>query len=332
MGKNTEIAWATHTFSPFWGCSKVSEACHFCYAETWAKRTGFKIWGQDTPRRFFGEKHWSQPLRWNKAANKLGVMHSVFCGSMCDIFEDRMDLDEHRIRVFRMVPETPNLLWLFLTKRPLKAVQMLPREWQGNGKWPRNVMVGTTIENQKRLDERMPIIELLHRQYPGVQVFASCEPLLSSLSWTRPENRYSPEPLNRNAWLAYLDWVVGGGESGHNARPYHPDWARKLRDDCANRDDMCRPWPLPFLWKQNGQWRPRQPGDPDNGTMIRLTSRGNNGTDLQHASDGGDVWMQKFTDKKKAGRLIDGREHLQFPRLSYGPQLPEVAIEQPSLS
>lgn len=291
MGKTTEIAWCDSTFNPWWGCAKVSEGCQRCYAEKWDFRCGGGHWGPESPRRLFGDKHWREPLAWNAEAEKSGVMRSVFCGSMCDILEDRPDVYASRYRAFELVESTPNLLWLFLTKRPENGLELYPLRWRE--KWPRNVMFGVTIENQRRLDERMPIVADFQRHFPSSSIFASCEPLLSVLDWSRPENRGSG--INRNHYLQYLDWVVGGGESGGvEATPCRPEWARKLRDDCRDRDDMGRPWPLPFLWKQNGEWG----WDDEIGPV--------------------------YVGKKKAGRLIDGVEWNQFPRLSFGPQLPEV--------
>ncbi len=268
MGQQTEILWADSTWNPWWGCTKISEGCAHCYADSFSHRLGLKIWGQDADRRFFGDKHWAELIKWDTAAKKAGVMRSVFCGSMCDIFEDRPDLVDPRMTVLDFADPLENLLFLFLTKRPQNAIAMLPKRWAKQ--WPRNVMIGTTIENQPRLIERMEAIKRLRQEFPGISVFASCEPLLSGLDWKDGYNSY----------LELLDWVVAGGESGAGARPCHPNWARKLRDDCADRTDMCRPWPLPFLWKQWGGLHP-----------------------------------------KSNGRLIDGKEHAQFPRLSYGPQL-----------
>jgi hypothetical protein len=88
MGKDSKIAWTHNTFNPWWGCVRVSEACRNCYAETWAKRTGFKVWGPTGARRFFGDKHWNQPMKWNRDAEKEGVRTRVFCASMCDVFEE----------------------------------------------------------------------------------------------------------------------------------------------------------------------------------------------------------------------------------------------------
>ena len=42
-----------------------------------------------------------------------------------------------------------------------------------------------------------------------------------------------------------VDWVVCGGESGPNARPMHPDWARSVRDQCIAAG-------VPFFMKQMG--------------------------------------------------------------------------------
>jgi protein gp37 len=330
MGQTTEILWADHTFNPWWGCHKISEGCAHCYADTFSKRVGFKIWGQDADRRMFTDDHFKDPIKWNKAAEKAGVMRSVFCGSMCDIFEDRMDLDTPRMRVFRMVPETPNLLWLFLTKRPEKALQLLPSAWVGN--WPRNVKVGVTIENQARLDERMEVVRSLHRRFPGISVFASCEPLLSPLDWQEPEWRKMGPNVNPNGYLQYLDWVVAGGESGPGARPCHPDWARKLRDDCANRDDMCRPWPLPFLWKQWGdlipvEWHGRGQWVGQNGISYSV------GPDPKHFELPDGHHINAFrVGKVSAGRLIDGKEHAQFPRLTYGVQLAALTAKESTLN
>src|SRR5262245_3785110 len=88
MGKKTEISWVTSTWSPWWGCVKVSPGCHFCYADTLSKRWGFDIWGPPatTSRRMFSDKHWHQPEVWNRQAMKEQERRSVF-PSMCDPFE-----------------------------------------------------------------------------------------------------------------------------------------------------------------------------------------------------------------------------------------------------
>jgi hypothetical protein len=83
---------------------EVSPACDLCYAREFAVgRFGFDVWGKDKPRKFFGDKHWNEPQRWDKAAAKLGERHRVFCSSMADVFEDRRDLDASRERLWGLV-------------------------------------------------------------------------------------------------------------------------------------------------------------------------------------------------------------------------------------
>ncbi len=117
MAKNSQIEWTHHTFNPWWGCTKVSSACDNCYAELWAKRMGHQLWGTAAPRRFFGDKHWQEPLMWNEEAGLASRRERVFCASMADVFE-RSDLDAQRARLWQLIQSTPNLDWLLLTKRP----------------------------------------------------------------------------------------------------------------------------------------------------------------------------------------------------------------------
>jgi hypothetical protein len=66
MGENTKIAWTDASWNPWWGCEKVSPGCAHCYAETFSKRTGNDIWGKDHAFRFFGDKHWAEPEKWDR--------------------------------------------------------------------------------------------------------------------------------------------------------------------------------------------------------------------------------------------------------------------------
>jgi protein gp37 len=142
MGKNSKIEWCHHTFNTWWGCEKVSPACKNCYADGFAKRVGWHVWGENAPRRFFGDGHWRQPLLWNEEARKAGERARVFCASMADVFEERPDLDASRERLWELISKTPFLDWLLLTKRPHAVDRAVP--WTTN--WPDNVWLGTTVE------------------------------------------------------------------------------------------------------------------------------------------------------------------------------------------
>ncbi len=230
MAKNSRIEWTKHTFNPWWGCVKVSPACKHCYAESWAKRVGSAVWGVNAERRFFGEKHWAEPLQWNAAALAVGERDRVFCASMADVFEDRADLAWWRERLWHLIGQTPSLDWLLLTKRPELVGSMVP--WSGD--WPANVWIGTTVEDQQRADERLPHLAKL----PAAVRFISAEPLLG--------------PLSISEWLdVSLDWVITGGESGPKARPSSPTWFRDLLNQCMATD-------VAFHFKQWGDWAPGQ--------------------------------------------------------------------------
>lgn len=228
MGANTKIEWATHTFNPWWGCTKVSEACKHCYAESWAKRVGKQVWGPKAERRFFGDAHWNNPKKWNKAAEVSANRPRVFCASMADVFEPREELRPWRERLFDLIEDTPNLDWLLLTKRPERVTEFA--RWTDD--WPDNVWLGTTVELQTRADELLPHLA----KVPAKVRFISAEPLLG--------------PLEIDHWLASsIDWVITGGESGPKARPASPNWFRSLHSQCmANQ--------VAFHFKQWGDWAP----------------------------------------------------------------------------
>jgi protein gp37 len=179
---------AGYTFNPWWGCIRVSPGCEHCYAESQAKRYGHDIWGpaSTTPRRFFGDKHWSEPLKWNRDALALGMRLKVFCASFADVFEDNDSLIPHRERLWEVIAETPQLDWLVLTKRPENIHEMMPDRF-----WP-NVWLGTSAENQHYYNTRVPILIENTRRVPVL--FVSAEPLLGPIDlskWLSPP-RYDP--------------------------------------------------------------------------------------------------------------------------------------------
>lgn len=269
MAKNSRIEWTTHTFNPWWGCVKVSPACKHCYAESWSKRVGANVWGINVDRRFFGDKHWSEPLRWNAQASGPERTR-VFCASMADVFEDRRDLDIHRERLWELIEATPNLDWLLLTKRIEVVSDLAP--WKSH--WPKNVWLGTTVEDQERAEERLPILNSI----PAAVRFISAEPLLG--------------PLDINSWLSDgLDWVITGGESGPKARPSSPSWFRDLLNQCMASD-------VAFHFKQWGDWAP--------GQGIALAKA------RAAVADDGTTMLR--IGKKAAGRELDGEVWDGLPR------------------
>lgn len=245
MAKNSHIEWTHHTFNPWWGCTRVSAACKNCYAERWAKRVGANVWGARMPRRFFGDRHWNDPLKWNREAEMNGHRRRVFCASMADVFEQRRDLQVWRERLWKLIEETPWLDWLLLTKRPEKVSNLVP--W--NGTWPSNVWIGTTVESKRWIERRIrALVEL-----PVSIKFLSCEPLL--------------DLIDLQPWMHEIDWVIAGGESGPHSRPMNPIWIRALRDQCTESR-------VAFHFKQWGNWKPVS-SDDDIGNRRTIVLRGN---------------------------------------------------------
>lgn len=213
MGENSKIGWTRHTFNPWWGCQRVSPGCLNCYAAELDDRfNSGRHWGPDAPRKQMKDAYWRAPYRWNKEAAAAGERHRVFTASMADVFEDRADLVETRKKLFGLIHQTPNLDWLLLTKRPANMRRLgADLEIDCGGRWPSNVWAGTTVESQA----------YQHRVYDLQEIdaavrFVSVEPMLGPVKFVT---------LNK------IDWVIIGGESGRNARPFHVEAARALVQD-----------------------------------------------------------------------------------------------------
>lgn len=314
MGANSEISWTDNTFSPWWGCQKVSEGCKNCYAETLDNRYNNTDphWGPNSPRKPISENYWKQPLKWNSIAEKAGIKTKVFCASMADVFEDNAStvIIEGRMRLFDLIEETPNLIWQLLTKRPEKIMVFVPEHWR-NG-FPDNVWMGTSVENQNTADVRIP--HLL--KVPANVRFLSCEPLLGEVDLTSDEIirrilLYKPCFANSKG----IDWVIAGGESGHHARPVHPDWIRSLRDQCKEAG-------VAFFFKQWGEYKPYQTQPFGEGIPLNVFGkptkiyRDNYFIDLpgnMPAIEALKNFVSFKVGKKAAGSLLDGAEYKAFP-------------------
>lgn len=253
MGENSKIAWTDHTFNPWWGCAKVSDGCKNCYAESFDKRlagnTYVTHWGIDAPRRFFGEKHWNKPLLWNEKAEKEEQRMRVFCASMADVFEINHNPEINRQMnnarsklFFDIIPNTPCLDWLILTKRP-ENIFSLGTDAAGCifdlylADYP-NVWLGATMAKQQ---DEWVIGQLA--QTPAKVMFLSLEPMLEPIDLIAKDYQSSAIYPYKND--KKIDWVIVGGESGSGCRPFEWDWARSIRDQCADAG-------VPFFMKQGG--------------------------------------------------------------------------------
>ena len=218
MADKSAIEWTDATWNPVTGCTKVSPGCAHCYAETITlrfKRGGPFLPGKTTiklhPDRLAGPSKWRAPRR-------------VFVNSMSDLFHEEVPFEFIK-QVFQVMEENERHIYQILTKRPERMLEYVA--WTKYERWPEQVWAGVSVENQYWADRRIPILV----QIPAKVRFLSVEPLLKQVE-LRP-------------YLKGIQWVIVGGESGPRARPMHPDWALRVRDDCLRVG-------VPFFFKQWG--------------------------------------------------------------------------------
>jgi len=226
MAENSKIEWTHHTANLWWGCTNVHEGCDNCYAEKLAHRYGTQ-WGNNAPRKKI-KTALTQLLGMQAKAAATGEIHRVFVGSMMDIFEKPQVMVDHngvvldhntgdlRAQFFNeIVPNSPNLQFLLLTKRPSNINKYIPETWKEGP--PKNVMFGASVVNEKTAAD-------VHRQMEKVngRKFYSVEPQLEFIDFSK------------GGLLLGIDWLIQGGESGPGKRPFNTDWARHTRDVCTN--------------------------------------------------------------------------------------------------
>ena len=213
MGELSKIEWTDHTFNPWIGCQKVSPGCDHCYAETQNKFRKWNggAWGPHAPRKRTSEANWKLPLRWAKAARPFKERPRVFCASLADWLDNKAP-QQWRLDLAALIEATPELDWLLLTKRIENFHKLSP--WGAALRLPENVWLGITCEDQQHYDRRWP---MLSRISAAVR-FVSYEPALG------PVQVRGITP----------DWIICGGESGAGARYMKKEWARDLRDNCAD--------------------------------------------------------------------------------------------------
>lgn len=280
MGDKTGIEWTDATWNPTRGCRRISPGCINCYAERDAHRfsgPGLSYEGLTTDGRWNGKTRFVEdaldlPLRWREP-------RLVFVDSMSDLFYEGFT-NEQIAAVFGIMAACRRHTFQVLTKRAGRAAEwfawarrhgdgfglmrtigsseLLTCAWEAccgvawadhephrslgetpspevfGDTWPLpNVWLGASVENQAAADER---ISLLY-ETPAAVRFLSCEPLIGPVDLTE----YLLDPL-----MPLVDWVIAGGESGPGARPMRADWARGLRDQCAQAG-------VPFFFKQWGE-------------------------------------------------------------------------------
>jgi len=231
MSENSKIAWTDHTFNIVWGCEKIAPECAGCYAETWAHRMKYDVWGKDATRRILSEKYWQNTLNWNKKAMKLGQNQRVICGSMCDWLEDHPTVNTERQKLFPLIEQTPWLTWLLLSKRIENFERMIPETWFYSV-FPDNIWLGISAGCQDMWNSCWPILESIKFRYYRL-AFVSIEPMIEQMDIRDDLVDIDIGDEDGKRWLQFPDWLIIGGESEQpkwKARPMDLQWVYDLLD------------------------------------------------------------------------------------------------------
>lgn len=253
MAQNSKIEWTHHTANLWWGCTKVHEGCDHCYAETLSNRWNFDVCGNDKPRREI-KNVFKDLAKYQKIAEQSGEMQRVFVGSMMDIFEKPMMMvDSKGVECFNGTGfvrnylfsnidanHYPNLMFLFLTKRPSNINKYIPESWKENP--PENVMFGTSPVNQTTANKLIPQLAKV-----AGKRFVSIEPQLDFIDLN--EVAIDDKGQSHGFLFSWIDWVIQGGESGHHKRPFNLDWAYKMKKQCKELN-------IPYFFKQIDKVKP----------------------------------------------------------------------------
>lgn len=318
-GKYWDKAWSLVD-----GCTKVSPGCDHC-------------WLKDMDKRFHPKNLEGVTPRYDRLNIPLKVRKPTVFSIWSDLFHEAVPTDFIE-KAFGVMGQLPGHTFLVLTKRPERALAMMPDIIDATQDLVfgfDNVCFGTTAENQEQADKRIPIL----LQIPAAHRFVSIEPmlgpvdlyeyLLSDCEAMCPQGNVCEECAGFRHIFEHkrIHWVIAGGETGHGARPMHPDWVRSVRDQCQAAG-------VPFWFKQWGEWGPyvdeakythcgeettaRAQGYinldgttgycwivDDDGTWSNWTAQNGQPQEGCHV-------INRF-GSKKAGRLLDGREWNEVP-------------------
>lgn len=316
MASKSKIQWTDASWNPVVGCTKISPGCLNCYAEKMANRIAGKelsyfmkntsLSGSVTQYKYMNvveNGKWNGKIHCDGIALEIPLHwrqpRMIFVCPIGDLFHPKVPF-EFIDEIWWTMSVSREHFFQILTKRPKRYLEY----WQhrlskGFTDGTReNIWAGVTVCNQEEADKKIPIL----LQIPAAVRFVSIEPMLGAIDIRKYIVHYlkTDKLVGTTGSFKPLDWVIVGGESGPRARPMHPDWPRKVRDDCVAAG-------VPFFFKQWGKWAPWDfdNWDPNKYFKSRYLFEPNNCEDLKAVYPVG---------KKKAGRLLDGKEWAEYPK------------------
>lgn len=336
----TSIEWTDKTWNPVVGCTRVSPGCEHCYAETMASRQVLMsvALGRRSPYLRVVD---ADNRRWTRAkdvkADPANHQHvellperlneplsfkpgtRVFVCSMSDIFHEHVPF-EFIARVWAVMASRPDVIFQVLTKRTERMALFVRRWVVGHVNVLPNVWLGTSVEDQQRADERIPLLLAA----PAAVRFLSAEPLLGPLDLGRWLGDYDCHSCGARFWGREVRAVDRLVSVGSERDPSRPDDAEAERDVCprCGQPDIGTGDVGPVGGDYEGQptidWvivggesgPGARPMDP---SWVRSLSN------QCHIADAAFFFKQwGGARKKQAGRELDGRTHDAMPGVSHG--------------
>jgi len=273
----TDIQWTDESLNPIrarhketgelgWHCEKVGKGCEYCYAEPinlnrFGTGLPFTRSSRDLVEIFLDEKMLQVPLKRRKPTK-------FFISSTTDICASFVP-DEVLDRIFAVMALADKHTFQLLTKRPDRLWEYIN---DVDFPYP-NVHLGFSGSTQNDFDKNLGYL----LDTPAALRFVSYEPGLEAVDFEKivPPSLAQRHPYGSvmeydvlrghmkgpdDVGLPKLGWVIIGGESGADARPFDIRWAR----DCVAQ---CKDAGVPVFVKQLGT------NPVDNGTPIKLKDR-----------------------------------------------------------
>ena len=198
-------------WNPWHGCRKYSEGCENCYMFYLDKQRD-----KDGRDIYKVKSNFNLPLKKDRQGNyKIPSGMTIRVCMTSDFFLE--EADEWRDEVWNMIRKRSDVNFWLLTKRASRIKEHLPADW-GNGY--ENVYLNVTTENQKRVDERIPILLDIPAKHKGIMI----APFIGEVNI----EKYLKE--------GQIESVLADGENYEGRHPLHYEWVKKAYDSCVKYD------------------------------------------------------------------------------------------------
>ena len=197
-----------HIWNPWHGCRKYSEGCEHCYMyylDAQRNRDGSQIYRVKT--------NFGMPVAKNRQGEyKIAPGSTVHVCLTSDFFLE--EADEWRDEAWKIMRARPDLHFWLQTKRAARVRECLPSDWSETDAG--HISICFTAENQKRADERLPILLSL----PFNEKHVMCAPMLEKIT------------LAEYLKSGQIGTVLVDGENYDGRRPLHAEWVKSLYNEC----------------------------------------------------------------------------------------------------